>query len=369
MRPFWHPLSAVILPEMPAYATATVTRMLLRAGRLELLYAGDRMYPTLRHGERFEAEPAEPDALGAGDVVLADVGSGLDVLRVAWLASDGRLMAIADADPGEPTPLGVQSILARIDVGRAVPTRVGVERRRIGLELREAWSGRIAPELGDAGDSVRSKYATQAPFYAGAAGAEIDQGLLRRVMQVASAGDRVLVAGSGAGKETLALADAGLQAVGIDFSEPMVHAAREEAGRRGMDVPFHCADLREHREAAGSLALVLFTYDVYSFIPLRADRTAMLREMRRWIRPDGAVLLSARRIRRAYERLILTIQWVGRGLDGAWGGSHTRYLLPDGSLCRSYVNYLSDRRLRAETREAGWRLGAFESGHAEMRPA
>jgi hypothetical protein len=52
VRPFWHPLSSVDLSDPPSFATPVLIRLFARAPEgLALRYAGDRMWPAVRHGQ------------------------------------------------------------------------------------------------------------------------------------------------------------------------------------------------------------------------------------------------------------------------------------------------------------------------------
>ena len=54
MRGFWHPLSTILLANPRCFATDGLVRLFLEAEqRVELVYAGDRMWPTLGQGERY----------------------------------------------------------------------------------------------------------------------------------------------------------------------------------------------------------------------------------------------------------------------------------------------------------------------------
>jgi len=149
-----------------------------------------------------------------------------------------------------------------------------------------------------------------------------------------------------------------------------VQAARAEAERRGVATEFLLDDLRTCRQPDGSLAAIFFTYDVYSFVPGRIIRIALLRKMSRWLRPDGVVFLSARRFARAYDPMILTLQRaVGPGRRrGGWGESHTRWLAPDATMHRSFVQVFTHRAIRREVEEAGFLLGEWRGNHCLLAP-
>ena len=81
MRGFWHPLSAVYLSQPRVLASPAVLRLLMAGeGRAELVYAGDRMWPAIRHGDTLLVSPLTASPPVEGDVVLTVEGG---VLRAA----------------------------------------------------------------------------------------------------------------------------------------------------------------------------------------------------------------------------------------------------------------------------------------------
>ena len=363
MSAFWHPLSAVYLREPRALASPVVLRLMLSGeGRADLVYAGDRMWPAVRHGQPIEVRPLPAPGPQRGQVVLAVEGGVPEVLRIG--AAGEALEVAADADPAPPRRLDPREILGRIDgVRSSLATRRAWA--RVWLDLVEAVAG--APDAhDDPSGTVRDKYDHQAPHYARADSGGIDPSLRARLEERLPHGARLLVAGSGAGAEVFALETIGYAARGVDFSARMVEAARAEARRRGSGASFVAADLRVHEEPSGCLDAVFFTYDVYSFLPHAAARRALLRRMRTWLVPGGALLLSARRVRGARDVAMLTLQRLGRvarGRAGEWGDSHTRWLDDGGRLRRSFVRVFTDRQLDRETSAAGFRRVSWQGGH------
>ncbi len=371
MTPVWHPLSALLLTDPPTYATPHLLRLVLRAeARPCVRYAGDRMWPALGHGATVELAPPGGNTLRPGTVVVATPGGIPDLLRVVARDAAGGLRLAGDADPSPPVTARPEELLG-VAVGRAgrIPSATVRRLRRAWLDLGEAWRG-TPDAAADPAASVLRKYDTQAPFYARSGAAELEARLLQRIGPRVPAGGRMLVVGSGTGRECFRLAEAGWRVRGIDFAPAMVRAAREEAQRRGLDVEFTSGDVRKLRLDAGSLDGVLFTYDVYSFVPGARQRVALLLRLREWLAPGGVLFLSARRVRSVWERTVLSVQWLcslRRG-EREWGRSHTRWVAPGGALERSFVQVFDPRRLRAEARRAGFRAGRWEGGHAVLEP-
>lgn len=370
MTPFWHPLSTLLLTEPRCFATPHVLELLLRAEQgTELIYAGDRMWPAIPHGGRITVKPARPGELCRGDVVLVNPAGIPDLRRVATRDGD-RLRLVADADPGSPLDVCCDEVLARARAPRRSCSRPAARLRRRLLDLREAWVGRSDPTA-DPSESVLDKYDSQAPFYAAVDGEELDRGLAGRIAEAVPRDATILVVGSGTGRECFALAAEGRPVAGVEFSPAMVAVSRKKAAERELGVEFHQADVRDHEVAAGTLGAVLFTYDVYSFLPRRADRVRLLRRTRAWLRPGGRVFLSARRLRTTWGLVLLCLQSLvlRRQTNAEWGDSHTRYIGADGRLQRSFVRVFTDLQLRSEIAAAGFRVEAWDGGHGTLVPS
>lgn len=368
MRPLWHPLSTLLLTDPPCLANPALLRMLLPAGPLRLRYAGDRMWPTLRHGDTVRVEQAGGAELRAGSLVVVAPDGIPDLLRVCAVRA-GRLVLAADADPRGAWSCDRDAVLARVPGGQGgAPGMWRRHARRLRLELAEARRGR--PDEGVApGVSVRNKYDEQAEFYRRGAESAVERRLFERVEALAPRAGPILVVGSGAGKECFELARRGYTVLGIDFAEAMVRAAREQAVRLGLDVDLRHGDVAELRLPASSLGAVLFTYDVYSFVPGRSRRVELLRRIAGWLRPGAPLLVSARRVRSAWERLLLGVSWLSRrGRRGFEpGDSHTRWIDATGALRRSYVHVFTPAGFRREVRAAGLAEQEREGAHALLR--
>jgi SAM-dependent methyltransferase len=325
------------------------------------------MWPAIRHGQTLVVRPVAPSPPADGDVVLALWRGIPDVIRMA--AAEGDLTFTADADPEPPRPLMAADVLGRIERAE----RRGARNRsvaRIWLDVREAVVA--GPDSADdPASTVREKYDDQAVHYLRVESDPIDPSLRARLLATVPPEARILVAGSGSGREVFALEQLGYEVSGVDFSPRMVATARTEAARRGSSATFAAADLRSHDEPVGSLRAVVFTYDVYSFVPRTRDRIAFLTRLRTWLSPGGVVFLSARRIGGLWARTVLSVQWLARaarGRAGEWGDSHTRWLDASGRVRRSFVRVFTDARLDREAGAAGLRRVAWDDGHGLFAP-
>lgn len=101
---------------------------------------------------------------------------------------------------------------------------------------------------------------------------------------------RVLVVGSGGGRELVALRTMGHEGVGIEVSRGLVLGSRREAASLGDSVVL--ADMARLPFAPGSFGAVLMFNQVLGHAASRADRVSALAEALRVLEPGGAVLLS-----------------------------------------------------------------------------
>jgi len=368
MSCFWHPLSTILLADPRCYASAVVLRMLLDAhGEARLIYAGDRMWPAVAHGQSFVVEPPQRRAASPGSAVLVCLDGIPELLRVHSITKQ-RMHLVADADPAASHDARADEVLgvSRLRSVHSRPLQARL-RRRI-LETREAWL-RGPDRAADPASTVLEKYDNQATFYVDSPTPQLESSLEQRIRDCVPRGVRFLVVGSGTGRECFALARAGWRVTGVDFAPAMVEQARRGAASRGLEVEFLLGDVRNQDFAGASYAAILFTYDVYSFIPRRAQRLDVLRHLRSMLQTPGHIFLSARRIRSTHDRVVLTQQWAARAGRGEWGDSHTRWIATDGSLRRSYVRVFTRAQLDAEFAAAGLRLHDWHAGHGLLTPS
>ena len=100
-------------------------------------------------------------------------------------------------------------------------------------------------------------------------------------------GARMVDAGCGTGNYALALADAGYDVVGLDFSHAMLKKAREKAERRSSDrgsVSFRHADLTKRLPFDDASLDAALCAAVLQCLP---DPAALVREVARVLKPGG----------------------------------------------------------------------------------
>ncbi|MFB3923750.1 MAG: class I SAM-dependent methyltransferase [Terriglobia bacterium] len=167
------------------------------------------------------------------------------------------------------------------------------------------------PEVMDDADEVEAYASAAAQAYLDA----IDNTLVDRVVSLGRTSGRLLDIGTGPGGIPLKIAARipGLRVVGVDYSLNMIRTARRVAAEQGLarQASFFVGDANRLAFPDACFDLVLSN----SVLHHLADPTALLDEMARVARPDGAVLL--RDLRRP-GRLIFPfhVGWYGRHYSG-----------------------------------------------------
>ena len=125
---------------------------------------------------------------------------------------------------------------------------------------------------------------------------------------------KMLVMGTGWGREAIAIAQRGVAVVGIDTDFTAVRTARELARAAGVSARFHQANLLELPYAGASFDFALLSSIMYSAIPGVSQRQAWLAGLGRLLKPNGLVILGflperppVSRLRRLSTRLNATL--------------------------------------------------------------
>ena len=102
---------------------------------------------------------------------------------------------------------------------------------------------------------------------------------------------RVVVAGCGAGREMIALAEMGYEVSGFDLISAAVKHANQNLVERGVPGRVVTADAADYPFDGGPYAGIFFSWYVYSYVCPRAQRIVVLNRLRNALRDDGCVAL------------------------------------------------------------------------------
>ena len=167
---------------------------------------------------------------------------------------------------------------------------------------------------------------------------------------------RMLVMGSGWGREALALAHRGLAVVGIDTSVLALAAAHRRAREAGIPAHFHQASFLHLPYRPESFDYALLSSSMYSTIPGRTGRQAWLRALRRHLKTGGRAILSfalesspRRGLHAARTRLSATVSKLP--------GANPAYQPGDECLGGHFMHlFQTEDELRTELTEGGARI-------------
>lgn len=164
---------------------------------------------------------------------------------------------------------------------------------------------------------------------------------------------KILVLGTGVGRESIALAKRGLQVVGLDISRSALRMAAQVARTAGVPVTFVQADFLALPTHPAPFDYILLPSIMYSAIPSRSWRQTWLRQLTNLLSPKGLAILqflvdSAPSTRR--KRISETTnRWLTR-LPG------TNHLYQPGDTCPQghFLHaFQSEPELRQELSESG----------------
>jgi 2-polyprenyl-3-methyl-5-hydroxy-6-metoxy-1,4-benzoquinol methylase len=103
--------------------------------------------------------------------------------------------------------------------------------------------------------------------------------------------DRILIVGSGSGRDMLALRKAGHQVVGVEPSPVPVDRARRLLRDHGFSVDI-VATRFERAELPGTFDVIVFSWLCYCYILGSAERRATLAKARAHLNPNGRIVIS-----------------------------------------------------------------------------
>ena len=98
---------------------------------------------------------------------------------------------------------------------------------------------------------------------------------------------KVLVLGVGGGREAIPLAKMGFSVTGVDFIPELVAMAQENAAKHGVHIETQVGELSHLALPPETFDLVWLSDRMYSCIPTRKRRLAMLKKIYQALRPGG----------------------------------------------------------------------------------
>jgi SAM-dependent methyltransferase len=101
---------------------------------------------------------------------------------------------------------------------------------------------------------------------------------------------QILDLGCGPGFYLQRLAQAGFQCTGVDFSPASIHYARQQALNEGLEIRYHCRDIRQFKPAE-QYDCIMMTFGEFNVFS-KADGLALLKHMANWLKPDGQLIME-----------------------------------------------------------------------------
>lgn len=360
-----------IIPDMGISGRAAgLAESLLKDGiAVRMRARGASMEPALPGGSGVTVRPPSPGRPpDSGEVVLVrgpdgglllhrlrrrlpgrKVKSGRPVLLTrgdALRQSDpplpgSALLGVLEGMEGGPYP-GKPTRSSRLRHWLAPVLAEGLTPTRAGLEARSA-----------------ARYIGEAAFLPGAEGLEPwEKAFAGRL----PAGGAILDLGCGSGREAMALAAMGFRVTGADTDPGAVAAARIRIPGAAFEACAAC-DLLDPGLLPGPFDGILMTRGLYSLLPLKRYRTALLAALGRRLAPGGVLALHAleERPRPGPRRLLVGI--LRAGLQGLFprrfrwerGDRMLRYVIESGMAGSwVFVHLFAPGEMEAEGRAAGY---------------
>ena len=164
---------------------------------------------------------------------------------------------------------------------------------------------------------------------------------------------RMLVLGSGLGRESIQIARNGVSVVGVEINPTAVQIAHQMARTMGLSARFLQADFLQLPNRSGCFDFVLLGTRMYSAIPGRLQRLTFLTDFSRLLRPNGLAILSFYRKQAEMSRL-KTICGRLNGLLATLPGANMAYQPGDECDGEHFLHRFQDEEeIRRELSDAG----------------
>ncbi len=204
----------------------------------------------------------------------------------------------------------------------------------------------------------RQAYSKSENIKGWASTAIIDEGLTPQETELLSnlplRNGKLLLLGMGGGRDAVALARVGFEVTGVDFIPGMIEAAIENAAKNGIRLNGLVQEISQITVPERSFDIAWLTAAMYSCVPTRDRRIAMLRRIGNSLRSSGYFVCqfhwSRMRRRTVADALRKTFACLSLG--------NFRY--EHGDLLHNNTEFMhsfsSERQLEAEFRDGGFEL-------------
>lgn len=210
----------------------------------------------------------------------------------------------------------------------------------------------------------RQSYAKTPSVESWAEDSLVDSGLhpdeLDLLSDISEKKGKLLLLGVGGGREAIPLAKMGYQVTGVDYIPDMVERAIENAERRGFRMEGLVQEISQLEVPAEAYGVVWISRSMYSCVPSRARRVAMVQKITHSLKPGGYFLCQFQRdttMKPSRKGLIL------RRLIAACTLGNLAY--QNGDILWLNVEFLhvfgSDDEIRSELEEGGLEVLRFQT--------
>jgi SAM-dependent methyltransferase len=173
--------------------------------------------------------------------------------------------------------------------------------------------------------------------------------------------DRILIVGSGSGREVIALRRDGYYVEGLEPAAAAAELSRDIMKRAGVDARIRIGGI-ETVELDSAYDLFIFSWYCYSYIAHRATRIAALRSARAHLAPGGRIILSYITGEPIPKRLPYGVAAVAARLTSAgWTPEKNDVLsFEPGGL--HFEHHFAPGEVEDEARAAGLKVAALQLG-------
>jgi ubiquinone/menaquinone biosynthesis C-methylase UbiE len=371
-----HP-RGLILKELQCIATAGLLKILQRKkNQIQLLYRGDILYPSIQSGDELIIEKSKE--LRRGDFVLFIDDEGIPDLMRFLKKEHGFFILGAEAIALKKMKIRSESVLGVVRAiyrgEEHIPYKKSFSRpllfslySSLNSLFREMIEIFHRPHFHDENEAVKKvgeKYEIDAQYFPKDYSCESETFNFNIMKKFISEGEKVLILGSGTGSEAISLAKGGCTVLGIDLSPKRIEIAREKTKEANIDVQFAVMDASHLTLKDSDYTSVIFTPDVYSYIPNKKARVNILKGLSQRLAPDGKILFNIKYYPsfRSYMKINISnilhnLMFFGRkSRKSEFGDWHTKFLDLKGKIQFSYCKFFRRSEIKKEIEQAGYEI-------------